>query len=456
MSKWKDTALSEFLTQKKRQITIDPDTEYSLVTITNKGQVKLREKKMGAAISAPKGYITKTGDFIYSRLSIHTGAFGLVSDDLDGALITNEMPCFEIDEAKILPGILVRMFGLSSVLWQLKQLTQGMGRVRIKENMMLSLSLLLPDVPEQARILSRFLRIEDQDKQLKTELAHQKALLKKLRQQILQEAIEGRLTADWRAANPDAEPASELLNRIAAEKAALLKAGKIKKQKPLAPISDQEKPFALPKGWVWCRYSEIILDIEAGKSPSCFNYPANNDEWGVLKISAVSWEKFREQENKKMKLHVEPFKNKEVRSGDFIMTRANTKELVAKSVIVENVRPKLLLNDKTLRVLFSQEIVLPFINRFNNSEHARQHYINVATGASPSMKNISRDNIKLLPLPLPPASEQKAIITKVEKLLALCDQLDTRITQNQTSAEALMQAVLREAFAASPDRAQVA
>ena len=265
MGKWKDTALSEFLTQKKRQITIDPDTEYSLVTITNKGQVKLREKKMGAAISAPKGYITKTGDFIYSRLSIHTGAFGLVSDNLDGALITNEMPCFEIDEAKILPGILVRMFGLSSVLWQLKQLTQGMGRVRIKENMMLSLSLLLPDVPEQARILSRFLRIENQDKQLKTELAHQKALLKKLRQQILQEAIEGRLTADWRAANPDAEPASELLNRIAAEKAALLKAGKIKKQKPLAPISDQEKPFTLPKGWVWCRLGDSGL-FERGKS----------------------------------------------------------------------------------------------------------------------------------------------------------------------------------------------
>ncbi len=62
------------------------------------------------------------------------------------------------------------------------------------------------------------------------------------------------------------------------------------------------------------------------------------------------------------------------------------------------------------------------------------------------MKNISRDNIKGLILPLPPFSEQKAIVTKVTRLLALCDQLETKITHNQTHAEQLMQAVLKEAF----------
>lgn len=122
----------------------------------------------------------------------------------------------------------------------------------------------------------------------------------------------------------------------------------------------------------------------------------------------------RREENKKLKPHIEPFKDKEVKTGDFIMTRANTKELVAKSVIIGGVRPKLLLNDKTLRVLFSVNIALSFINFFNNGGGARQYYISVSTGASPSMKNISRDNINLLPLPLPPLPEQKAIVTKVE------------------------------------------
>ena len=92
---------------------------------------------------------------------------------------------------------------------------------------------------------------------LSTELTHQQTLLKKLRQQILQEAIEGKLTADWRADNPDTEPASVLLARIQEEKAQLIKDKKIKKQKPLSPISEEEKPFALPEGWVWCRLDDI-------------------------------------------------------------------------------------------------------------------------------------------------------------------------------------------------------
>ena len=72
------------------------------------------------------------------------------------------------------------------------------------------------------------------------------------------------------------------------------------------------------------------------------------------------------------------------------------------------------------------------------------------------IQHLTGKSLNKILIPLPTLPEQKAIITKVEKLLALCDQLDTRITHNQTSAEALMQAVLREAFAASPDRAQVA
>ncbi|WP_440993586.1 restriction endonuclease subunit S [Cysteiniphilum litorale] len=278
------------------------------------------------------------------------------------------------------------------------------------------------------------------------ELTLQQNLLKKLRQQILQEAIEGKLTSDWRTQNPNVESASELLKRIAVEKAQLVKAKKIKAQKSLPPISAEEKPFELPQGWEWCNYGDAMLEIEAGSSPVCFNYPASIDEWGVLKISAISWDSFQENENKKLHSNIKPFTEKEVKSGDFIMTRANTKELVAKSVIVETVRDKLLLNDKTLRVRFSEHIGIKFMNYFNNSDYSRQHYIRFSTGASPSMKNISRDNIKTLLLALPPVEEQKAIVVKVEKLLKFCDQLENQISQSQSHAEQLMQAVLKEAF----------
>ncbi|MGL6457210.1 restriction endonuclease subunit S [Aeromonas caviae] len=75
-----------------------------------------------------------------------------------------------------------------------------------------------------------------------------------LKQTILQLAVMGKLVPQ----DPNDEPASVLLERIAAEKARLVKEGKIKKEKPLPPISEEEKPFALPDGWEWCRFETII------------------------------------------------------------------------------------------------------------------------------------------------------------------------------------------------------
>ncbi|MCV5497041.1 restriction endonuclease subunit S, partial [Escherichia coli] len=76
-----------------------------------------------------------------------------------------------------------------------------------------------------------------------------------LKQTILQLAVMGKLVPQ----DPNDEPASELLKRIAQEKAQLVKEGKIKKQKPLPPISDEEKPFELPEGWEWCRIDDLTF-----------------------------------------------------------------------------------------------------------------------------------------------------------------------------------------------------
>ena len=390
--------------------------------------------------------LIKPGDLVISGINVAKGALGIFHGHED-VTATIHYSSYTFDESKVSVEYFKRFLKSALFVQLLTEQVKGGIKTEIKPKHLLPLEILLPDKQEQLTILKRFQLIENEDKELKNELTHQQSLLKKLRQQILQEAIEGKLSADWRAQNFDMEPANELLKRIAVEKAQLVKDKKIKAQKPLPPITDEEKPFELSRGWVWCNYGDTMLEIEAGSSPVCFNYPANIDEWGVLKISAISWDSFQENENKKLHPNTEPFIEKEIKSGDFIMTRANTKELVAKSVIVGNVRSKLLLNDKTLRVRFSAHIYNRFMNYFNNSEYSRLHYIRVSTGASPSMKNISRDNIKTLLLPLPSLGEQQIIVTKVEKLLALCDKLEIQITQNKTHAKQLMQAVLKEAFA---------
>ena len=440
MKEWNVIKLDKILTQQNRQISIDPDVKYSLVTISNKGEVKLREVKSGANISAQKGFIAKKGDFIYSRLSVHTGAFGIVPDNLDGALITNEMPCFEINNNKILPDILIKMVGLPDFLWQLKQLTKGMGRVRIKEDMMLSLSLLLPNIAEQQKIVAYFQSIETEDAELKTELTHQQNLIKKLRQQILQEAIEGKLTADWRENNPDVKPASELLKGIQVEKAQLIKDKKIKPQKPLPPISEQEKPFALPDGWEWCRVNDIA-GIGTGATPltSEPSYYGGEINWmtsGDTSYDYVTHTKatITEKAITETNCQVYPRGTLVVAMYGQGKTRGQVTEL---KIDAATNQACVAIQLYLLSIEANQFLKTHFKKIYNEIRELAQG------GAQP---NLNMGKIKANVIALPPLPEQKAIVTKVEKLLALCDQLETQIITNQTHAEQLMQAVLKEAF----------
>lgn len=246
-----------------------------------------------------------------------------------------------------------------------------------------------------------------------------------LKQTVLQLAVMGKLVPQ----DVNDEPASELLKRIQAEKAKLNAEGKIKKDKPLAAIGDDEKPFELPKGWEWARLDYLSIKSEAGWSPQCNGHPRSDGKWGVLKVSAVSWGKYNPDENKELPDALTPRPEYEVKSGDFLISRANTAELVAKAVVVPSDTPKqLMMSDKIIRFNFSSLISLDFIQLVNDSNQSRAYYAAVAGGTSSSMKNVSREQIRNLVFALPSTGEQHRIVAKVDELMAICDQLKTRIT----------------------------
>jgi type I restriction enzyme, S subunit len=140
----------------------------------------------------------------------------------------------------------------------LVSLMSGAANVALSVAKIQNIQIPLPPLEKQQEIVRKFKSIVREEDELKSELTHQQALLKKLRQQILQEAIEGKLTSEWRTVNPDVEPASELLKLIAAEKAQLIKDKKINPLKSLPCITDDEKPFGLPEGWAWCRLGNVM------------------------------------------------------------------------------------------------------------------------------------------------------------------------------------------------------
>ena len=271
------------------------------------------------------------------------------------------------------------------------------------------------------------------------------AAIDALKQTVLQLAVMGKLVPQ----DPNDEPASELLDWITVERSGLEAAGKIRKSKPLQEIEDAAQPFPLPPNWAWARLGEVTLESGAGWSPNCESRRRENDEWGVLKVSAVSWGIFKPDENKALPSNLQPRPDCEVVQGDFLVSRANTAELVARSVWVESCPQRLMLSDKIVRLKLSQHMNGRFVNLANTCAHARSYYAAVAGGTSSSMKNVSREQILNLAIPLPPIAEQHRIVARFNELTALCDRLKAdlaRARQRQaTLADTLIAAALEAA-----------
>jgi type I restriction enzyme S subunit len=265
-----------------------------------------------------------------------------------------------------------------------------------------------------------------------------------LERTILQLAVRGLLVPQ----DPNDEPASELLKQIRAEKDSLIAAGRIRRDKPLQETDVNSLPYEAPDGWVSTRFGAVILDSEAGWSPSCENVPRASGQWGVLKVSAVSWGKFRPEENKELPAGLIPKPEYEVVSGDFLLSRANTDELVARSVVVEATESKLMMSDKIIRLKLSALVDPQYLNLFNNSMVSRGYYVAHASGTSSSMKNVSREVILNLPVALPPAAEQARIVARVDELRRLCADLRARLTACQTCQARFAEALVGQAAAA--------
>jgi type I restriction enzyme S subunit len=270
------------------------------------------------------------------------------------------------------------------------------------------------------------------------------ASIDKLKQTLLQLAVMGKLVPQ----DPNDEPASVLLKKIRREKDRLIAEGKIKKDKPLPPIADKEKPFPLMDGWEWVRLDDLATNSEAGWSPQCAGHPREGDNWGVLKVSAVSWGKYNPDENKELPDGLEARSEYEVKAGDFLISRANTAELVAKAVVVPAGAPKkLMMSDKIIRFKFSEFTNLDFIQLVNNSDHARSYYVAIAGGTSNSMKNVSRVQIRSLVFAMPSESEQHRIVAKVDELMTLCDQLKSKMAEAGEQQRKLADVMVERAVA---------
>jgi type I restriction enzyme S subunit len=203
----------------------------------------------------------------------------------------------------------------------------------------------------------------------------------------------------------------------------------------------------IPAHWTLRRLKEIVAGIEQGWSPLCENRPADVDEWAVLKVGCVNGEMFDHAEHKALPSDLRPRPEYEIKSGDVLMSRANTRQLLGSAALVRTVRERLLLCDKLYRIRVRPDQVLPdFLVRAFASSSSRFHFEREATGASASMQNVSQDAISNLVVPVPPVAEQRQIVefadTEAAQLSALAERVHDAMTRLKELRTALISAAV--------------
>lgn len=316
-----------------------------------------------------------------------------------------------------------------------KATATGTSKLAINRKSFSNYQIYLVDIEKQNQLLHKLDKMKSISDGLLQTIQQQQKYAEMLRQSILQQAVEGKLCEQ----DPNDEPASVLLEKIKAEKERLIAEKKIKKQKPLPPISEEEKTFDLPKGWEWCRLPEIG-ELSRGKSK---HRPRNDatlykdGKYPLVQTGDVA------------------------RAGTFITTYTALYNDVGLAqsrmwekgtlciTIAANIADTGILS---FDACFPDSVVgfQPFVPELDVEFF--KWYIDISKknlekyAPATAQKNINIDILSSLIVPLPPKNELKKITRKTKNILALCDSLSHELFQSKQYAAQLIESVLQEAF----------
>ena len=442
MAEWKPTKIERFLKERAGRYAPEDNAVKDLKRLNKidfSGEIHLSDKD-----SKTDMIIIEPGDLVISGINVSKGALAVYHGN-EPITATIHYSSYIFDEDKINIEYFKRFLKSKSFVNALKEQVKGGIKTEIKSKHFLPLEINLPDIDAQKDIVSFFSRIENEMAELNDAINQQQDYLRRIRRKILQEAIEGKLTAEWRKKNPKLissdNHASKLLEKIKAEKERLIKEGKIKKEKPLAPIADAEKPFSLPEGWVWCRLGEICDFITKGTTPAV-NELKREGDIPYLKVYNIIDQKidfnYRQQYISR-KIHHQLLRSK-VFPGDVLMNIVGPP--LGKVAIIPYDFQEWNINQALAIFRCTVKKVNAFIYLFLIEGSAIKA---IQTLGVVGQDNISLTQCREIMFPLPSLAEQQAIVERVNEIMAMIDELEKQVTERKDKSERLMQSVLREA-----------
>lgn len=308
------------------------------------------------------------------------------------------------DNSAILNKVLSYWINSPSIRNLIADNASGTTRKRITRKKLEQFELPIPPLAEQKVIADKLDTLLAQVENTKARLERIPGILKRFRQSVLAAAVSGRLTEGWKGRNGP--------SRVE---------------------------------WERQKVGKIVTNIEAGKNLKCIETPPLENEYGIIKISAVTWGVYDEEESKTLPDPSNFIESRRIQIGDFLISRANTIELLGNPVIVNKVTKNLMLSDKVLRFVMREEDK-QWLSIFLRSSAGRKEIESRATGNQQSMRNIGQKALLDIDIPKPSSEEQTEIVRRVEQLFAYADAIEQQVQAALTRVSNLTQSILAKAF----------
>ena len=431
MGKWKNVRIGEFLTERQGRYKPDDNaivTYKRLDKIDFSGTVHISEKP-----SKTDMIVVQPGDLVISGINVAKGAIA-VYQGTEPVTATIHYSSYIFDDSVVDLEYFKYFVKSPAFIETLKKQAKGGIKTEIKSKVFLPLEISLPDLPTQKQIVKRISENLKRVNELAKEIETQKGYAKQLRRNILQDAIEDKLTADWRKehpvqkGNPDYD-AEALFESIQKER-------KVdKKQKALPPILDAEKPFELPTGWKWMRLGEICNSITDGD-----HLPPPKQPSGIpfVVISDIS----------SGKIH---FRNKRFVSRDYF-NKLSREKIPETGDILYTVTGSygipVPVNDfqfcvqRHIGIIKPVHLIKDFLFFSLMSPICKKQADGVAWGVA--VKTIPIKELRNFMISLPPLAEQQKIVDIVSIMFDIVSKLEQIIQERKILSERLISGIIRK------------
>lgn len=256
---------------------------------------------------------------------------------------------------------------------------------------------------------------------------------------LLHLAVTGKLVPQ----DPNDEPASELLKKIAAAKAKLVNKGKIKNEKLLTP-ADEERPFGLPIGWEWIRLADLLPEFQNGAS-------SRGDKGGiptiVLRLADIKNKRISLAETRAIPIYEGDVSKYGLTQGDVLVVRVNGSADIVGQFIPVDAKLRAIYCDHFIRMRIKPEwCQTSYLCLLGQTELVREKISDMFITTA-GQKTVNQGHIGSLLVPIPPIAEQSRIVVKVDELMALCDLLKSRLSDSQATQLQLADTMAEKALA---------